>query len=165
MPGKDKRPYRKGVGAVLFNGRGKVFAAKRIDTPGQAWQLPQGGIDKGEKPRQAVLRELAEETGVVKAEIIAKSREWLSYDLPGDIAAKIWKGRYRGQKQKWFALRFTGKDEDIDLNAAPHAEFSAWKWVDLEALPAMIVPFKRELYEAVVEEFKHLAENSKNDPQ
>ncbi len=165
MPGKDTRPYRKGVGAVLFNAEGKVFAGRRVDTPGQAWQLPQGGIDKGEKPRRAVLRELAEETGIVKAEIIAKSREWLSYDLPDDIAGKIWKGRYRGQKQKWFALRFTGKEGDIDLNAAPHAEFSAWKWVDLETLPAMIVPFKRELYEAVVEEFKHLIGASKNDPE
>ncbi len=152
-----RRPYRRGVGAVLINAEGKVFVARRIDTPGEAWQLPQGGIDEGETPRQAVLRELAEEIGTDKAEIIAESADWLSYDLPDDLADKVWGGRYRGQMQKWFALRFTGAEEDIDLNASQHPEFTDGKWVAMEDLPRLIVPFKRTLYENIVAQFRHLA--------
>lgn len=152
-----RRPYRRGVGAVLINAEGKVFVARRIDTPGEAWQLPQGGIEEGETPRQAVLRELAEEIGTDKAEIIAESADWMCYDLPGELADTVWDGRYRGQMQKWFALRFTGADEDIDLNASACPEFIDAKWVAMEDLPRLIVPFKRALYENIVAEFLHLA--------
>ena len=152
----DTRPYRKGVGIVLFNREGKVFAGERLDTPG-AWQLPQGGIDKGEKPRQAAFRELAEEIGTDKADILSKSRDWLPYDLPEEVSRKVWRGKYRGQKQRWFAMRFTGCDSDIDLAASGHPEFGAWRWVTLEDLPGMIVSFKRPLYEKLVEEFHRVA--------
>ena len=153
---KAKRPYRKGVGAVLINADGLVFVARRIDTPGEAWQLPQGGIDKNESPEQAVLRELEEETGIGTAEIITRTESWLSYDLPDDLADRVWKGRYRGQRQVWFALRFTGIDEDVDLNAHDHPEFDDWKWVPLESLPKTIISFKKPLYEDIVDAFRHL---------
>ncbi|MCP5367629.1 MAG: RNA pyrophosphohydrolase [Hyphomicrobiales bacterium] len=149
----SKLPYRKGVGAVLINGDGKVFVAKRIDTPGEAWQMPQGGLDDGEKPRKAVIRELREEIGTDKVEIIAKSRTWIKYDLPDHLLGRVWKGRYRGQKQRWFLMRFLGEDGDIDLDASSHPEFDAWRWVDFHALPDLIVPFKRQLYEDIVQEF------------
>lgn len=153
----SERPYRKGVGAVLFDRRGLVFVGRRIDTIADAWQLPQGGIDAGETPRQAVVRELAEEVGTDKADILAVTRDWLSYDLPADLADRVWKGRYRGQRQIWFALRLTGTDDDIDLAASKHPEFSDWKWMPLTDLPAVIVPFKRPLYEDLVDEFKAYA--------
>lgn len=156
-PDTASLPYRKGVGAVLLNLQGKVFVARRNDVSGDHWQMPQGGIDKGEKPRQAVLRELAEEIGTERCEIIAKSAGWVCYDLPDDLLGKAWKGRYRGQKQRWFVLRFTGEDRDIDLEASGHAEFSDWKWVDIEELTELIVPFKRKAYESIVAEFRHLA--------
>lgn len=149
-------PYRKGVGVVLLDARGLVFVARRIDTPG-AWQLPQGGVDQGEKPRQAALRELEEEIGTNKAEIIAKSADWLSYDLPAHLVGKVWKGRYRGQSQRWFLMRFTGTDADIDLAASGHPEFDAWRWAPIGELPSLIVPFKRPLYEQLVAEFTPLA--------
>jgi putative (di)nucleoside polyphosphate hydrolase len=148
--------YRRGVGALLLNHRGEVFVGQRIDTPG-AWQMPQGGIDAGEAPRGAVIRELAEEIGTDKAEIMAESARWLRYDLPRDLAARVWKGRFRGQEQKWFALGFTGVDGDIDLKASRHPEFSLWKWVAIDRLPDIVVDFKRRLYEDIVAEFRHLA--------
>ena len=151
-----ERPYRNGIGAVLFDSRGLVLAGRRVDARAAAWQMPQGGIDGGETPRQAVLRELAEEIGTDQAEIEAESRDWLSYDLPPEIAERVWGGRYRGQRQKWFALRFTGSDSDIDLEASGKPEFSAWKWMRLEDLPGVIVPFKRSLYRTIVAEFAHL---------
>ena len=153
---KTRLPYRKGVGAMLFNAEGKVFVARRINSPGQAWQMPQGGIDRGERPAQAVLRELEEEIGTDKAEIVAKSSRWFSYDLPAQRLGKVWKGKYRGQKQRWFALRFTGGDGDIDLNASGHPEFNDWKWVDIDDLVRLIVPFKRAIYKEIVAEFHHL---------
>ena len=151
------KPYREGVGAVLFDRRGMVFVARRTDMGDDAWQMPQGGIDAGETPRQAVLRELAEEIGTDKATIIAEGRRWLRYDLPEAVAARAWGGRYRGQKLKWFALRFTGADSDIDLAAAETPEFTAWKWIPFLDLPAVIVSFKRRLYEEIVAEFSDLA--------
>ena len=149
-------PYRQGVGIMLLDRQGRVFVAQRIDMPSAAWQMPQGGIDPGESPRAAALRELAEETGTGKAEFIAVSRDWLSYDLPPDIAARVWGGRYRGQRQKWFAMRFLGQDGDIDLEAHDAPEFSAWRWAAPERLPALIVPFKRQLYRDVLAEFAPL---------
>jgi putative (di)nucleoside polyphosphate hydrolase len=149
------------VGAVLFNDDGWVLVARRIDTPGDAWQLPQGGVRGDEKPRKAVLRELAEEIGTDNAEIVAKSSDWLRYDLPEHLVGRVWGGRYRGQKQRWFALRFRGADADIDLDASRHPEFEAWRWVPIEELPALAVSFKRRLYERIVAEFRHLA---KRDP-
>ncbi len=151
----DALPYRRGVGIALFNGEGKVFAAERIDTPG-AWQMPQGGIDKHEDPWPAALRELKEEIGTAKAERLGET-DWLRYELPPHLLGIAWKGRYRGQEQKWFAARFTGKDGDIDLEADSHPEFSAWRWVSLVELPDLIVPFKRQLYAAVVEAFTAFA--------
>lgn len=142
--------YRPGVGLMLFDRDGRVFVARRNDTP-DAWQMPQGGIDEGEDPRAAALRELAEETGVTNAEIVGESEDWIAYDLPEDLRKKVWKGRYRGQRQKWYALRHLGSDKDIDLNAH-EAEFDAWRWVELDALETLIVPFKRELYRRVVAE-------------
>lgn len=152
----DGSAYRAGVGLMLLNRANLVFVARRIDTPGDAWQMPQGGIDSGETPRQAALRELAEEIGTARAEIIGESREWLSYDLPPELRGGSWGGRYRGQRQKWFALRFLGTDADIDL-ATETPEFLDWKWVPMVDLPRLIVPFKRDLYERLVAEFAYLA--------
>ena len=149
-------PYRPCVGVTLFNREGLVFVARRIDTEMEAWQMPQGGIDEGEEPRITALRELEEEIGTNKAEIIGESQGWLTYDLPPELVGKVWKGRYRGQTQKWFAMRFLGEDSDINLETA-HPEFCAWKWERLERLPNLIVPFKRKIYQDIVSEFAHLA--------
>ncbi len=146
-------PYRRGVGALLFNDEGAVFVARRLDTR-DAWQLPQGGIHKGETPRQAIFRELAEEIGTGRAEVLAKSKRWLRYDLPQELVGRVWNGRYRGQEQRWFALRFTGADADIDLAAHGKPEFDAWRWSDFEYLPLLAVRFKRALYQELVEEFR-----------
>ena len=150
-------PYRRGVGMMLFSPTGAVFVGQRSDTAAEAWQMPQGGIDEGESPGQAALRELAEEIGTDKAEILAESRSWYVYDLPAHLRPVVWGGRFRGQRQKWFALRFTGRDRDIDL-ATRHREFAAWKWVKLASLPDLIVPFKRKLYRDLVTEFRRFAE-------
>jgi putative (di)nucleoside polyphosphate hydrolase len=149
-------PYRPCVGIMLFNRDGKVFVGKRIDQTVEGWQMPQGGIDKGETPRQAALRELLEEVGTDKAEIITEMDDWVTYDLPEHLVGVAFKGKYKGQRQKWFALRFTGQDSDIDLTAH-EPEFSAFQWVSLEALPELIVPFKRQIYKAVIAAFKTLA--------
>lgn len=150
------RPYRPNVGIVLFNAEGLVFTARRIDTAQDAWQFPQGGIDEGEDPRTAALRELEEEIGTNKAEVIGESAGWYSYDLPPEVADTWQKGRWRGQKQKWFALRFLGCDADIDI-ATEHPEFAEWRWMKLADVPGVIVPFKRALYEQVAAEFAPIA--------
>ncbi len=144
--------YRPCVGLMLLNPRNEVFVGRRIDTA-ESWQMPQGGIDPGETPEQAALRELHEEVGTNRAEIIAESDRWRRYDLPTALRARMWRGRYRGQAQKWFLLRFTGTDDDIDL-ARHHPEFDAWRWVDLDDLVGLIVAFKRDVYQDVVEEFR-----------
>ena len=152
----DARPYRRGVGAFLINGSGAVWVGRRIDTPVPAWQMPQGGIDADETPREAVLRELAEEIGTDRAVIVGEASDWLTYDLPPDIAGRVWHGRYRGQSQKWFALRFTGTDADIDLAASDHPEFSDWRWVPPESLVDGVIAFKRDVYARVVATFAPL---------
>ncbi|MGB0671504.1 MAG: RNA pyrophosphohydrolase [Rhodospirillales bacterium] len=149
------RPYRKGVGAVILNADGLVFTARRKDTA-DAWQLPQGGIDKGEDPADAVLREVEEETGITSLSLLAQTPDWIAYDLPANLADCLWKGRYRGQKQLWYAFRFTGEDGEIDLDSSGHPEFDAWEWRPLASLPTSIVGFKRDLYQALVEAFRHL---------
>ena len=153
---KDKLPYRSCVGAMLVNAVGRGFVAKRIDSPGDAWQMPQGGIDEGEDPAKAVMRELQEETGTDKAEIIAESDRWRAYDLPDELIGRLWGGKYRGQRQKWFALKFLGEDNDIDIEAHETPEFSDWKWVEIDEVVSLIVPFKRALYGDIVSEFRRL---------
>ena len=142
-------PYRPCVGILLFNDEGKVFVGKRIDQTVEGWQMPQGGIDKGESPKQAVLRELMEEVGTDRAEIVAEMDDWVTYDLPAHLVGVAFRGKYKGQRQKWFALRFTGKDADINLTTH-EPEFSAFQWVSPDALPELIVPFKRETYRQVL---------------
>jgi len=149
--------YRRGVGIMLLNARNEVFVAQRIDFTGDAWQMPQGGIDTGESPREAALRELKEEIGTNKAEFLAETKGWFSYDFPPKLRERFRRGRFQGQRQKWFAMRFTGQDSNIDLSTA-HPEFKAWKWVAPEELPRLIVPFKRQVYLDVLEEFRELFE-------
>lgn len=152
-------PYRLGVGIMLFSRGGGVFVARRIDAKADAWQMPQGGIDEGEAPRAAALRELEEEIGTGNAIVLAESRDWHAYDLPRDLVGRVWGGRYRGQRQKWFAMRFLGRDSEINL-ATTHPEFDAWQWVPLDRLTNLIVPFKRPLYTSLVDEFGHLTKTA-----
>jgi putative (di)nucleoside polyphosphate hydrolase len=158
----DDLPYRCNVGAVLFNCAGRVLVARRADIPraeGTAggWQLPQGGIDAEEDPRAAVLRELREEVGTDRAEIIGEHPDWLIYDLPAALIGIALSGRYRGQRQRWFALRFLGTDADIRLDLDPHPEFDAWRWAELAELPTLAVPFKRPIYEVLARSFARFA--------
>lgn len=148
-------PYRPCVGVMLFNARGQVFVGKRLDQTVEGWQMPQGGIDEGEEPRQAALRELSEEIGTDKAQIVGEMAQWLTYDLPPHLVGIAFHGKFKGQRQKWFALQFLGEDRDIDL-FAHEPEFSDWKWVDIAALESLIVPFKRDTYKAVIAAFGDL---------
>lgn len=156
-------PYRRCVGIMLVNSAGKVWIGDRIgysdDSHDTAWQMPQGGIDKGEEPATAALRELAEEAGTDKAEIVQESAHWYNYDLPQEIVGKALKGKFRGQTQRWFLLRFTGDDSDIDIAADDHQEFSAWRWADMDELADLIVPFKRAVYAQVIAEFRDTVQN------
>lgn len=159
-------PYRPCVGVALFNRQGLVFVGKRkgpapehVDA-GHAWQMPQGGIDEGEEPLVSARRELFEETNVRSVSLLAEAPQWFAYDLPQDVAGQAWKGRFRGQTQKWFAFRFEGDDSEIDVanpGGGHKPEFEAWRWEPLAATPALIIPFKRGVYERVVEAFRPFA--------
>ncbi len=156
----DRLPYRLNVGAALFNRDGLVFIGRRADMPDASahiWQMPQGGIDDGEDPRAAVLRELEEETGTRNAEILAEHPDWLAYDLPAELVGRLFGGRYRGQRQRWFALRFLGTDADIRLDFHSDPEFVAWRWAALSEVPALCVPFKRATYEILARDFAGFA--------
>ena len=151
----ESLPYRDNVGVMLINDEGRIFVGRRIDSDSPAWQMPQGGIDAGEKPRKAALRELHEETGVSRdlVEFVAKAPDWLTYDLPPELLGKVWGGRYRGQRQRWFLFRFLGSDDQIDI-ATEHPEFSRWRWIGADETLESIVPFKRPVYEQVVAAFR-----------
>ncbi|WP_165322748.1 RNA pyrophosphohydrolase [Rhizorhabdus phycosphaerae] len=152
---KPTLPYRPAAAIMLLNADNQVFVAQRIDNLAEAWQMPQGGLDKGEDPLAGALRELEEETGIPPrlVEILGKAPEELLYDLPPELVGKIWGGKYRGQAQHWFVARFLGTDDDVNLETA-EPEFRAWKWADPADLVDMIVPFKRDLYARVVETFR-----------
>ncbi len=157
-------PYRPCVGVMLINREGLVWVGRRADAPNEAegpgawWQMPQGGIDGDEDPARAAMRELAEETGVKSARIIGESRDWLTYDLPPSLLGKAWGGRFRGQKQKWFAARFEGQDGEVDIAPPGHpVEFDQWRWAQVSELASLIVPFKRDVYTAVVAELGRFA--------
>jgi len=156
MKSSKDLPYRPCVGAMVLNRHGQVFVGKRIDQSLEAWQMPQGGIDDGETPRQAMRRELREEIGTDNVEILREHPDWLSYDLPDHLVGTAWNGRYRGQRLKWFALRLSGGDDEINVET-PHQEFSDWKWVPVGNLLRLIVPFKRGIYTKVIEAFGDLA--------
>ena len=149
-------PYRPCVGMFLINDAGKVLVGRRIGAEEDAWQMPQGGIDAGEAPAAAALRELEEEIGTGNARIIGEAAGWVRYDLPGDLIGKVWQGRYRGQNQKWFALRFLGSDDEIDPAGVANPEFDGWQWMDAGDLAANVVAFKREIYAMIVAEFAPL---------
>ena len=160
-------PYRPCVGIVLLNREGLVFLGRRYSeaqtdeaADAYAWQMPQGGIDTGESPREAAFRELHEETGVRSAELLAEAPEWYCYDLPSVVAGRAWRGRFRGQSQKWFAFRFTGEEREIAVTTwrnDQEPEFDAWRWERLARVPELVVPFRREIYRAVAREFSRFA--------
>ncbi|WP_336810786.1 RNA pyrophosphohydrolase [Bosea sp. MMO-172] len=168
----DKAPegYRPCVGLALFNAEGLVFVGRRADktkrehvAPGHAWQMPQGGIDEGETPLEAARRELAEETSVTSVELLGEAPGWLAYDLPVDIGKEAWKGRWRGQAQKWFAFRLTGSEDEINIlnPAGGHKpEFDGWRWAQLDETPELIIPFKRDVYRQVARHFAPFADNA-----
>lgn len=151
----SRLPYRRGVGAMVLNREGNVFVAQRLDMRSEAWQMPQGGIDEGELPWDAIRRELNEEIGTANFAVLGESQDWLRYDLPADLIPKLWNGQFRGQEQKWYLLRFLGDDSEIDI-ATEKPEFSTWRWANPAHLPDLIVPFKRPLYRQLLEEFRSL---------
>lgn len=154
---KDPNLYRSGVGIIMLNKNGEVFVGQRFDFPSDAWQMPQGGIDSGEETEEAMLRELLEEVGTNNVSIITRNKDWLYYDLPPELQQKLWGGRFLGQKQIWFVVKFLGDDSEVNINTH-RPEFSDWKWVDVQQLPSLIVNFKRKLYEQLLIEFKeHLS--------
>jgi putative (di)nucleoside polyphosphate hydrolase len=142
----NKLPMRQGVGIIVLNKNNEVFVGKRKDNPVDKWQMPQGGIDNNETPLKAMKRELEEETSITKIEVLKEVENWLEYELPSNLLGKIWKGKYRGQKQKWFIVKFMGKDNEINLNTK-HPEFIDWKWINYNLLPEVIVDFKKKVYQ------------------
>jgi len=164
MTETEALPYRPCVGVMLINAEGRVFVGRRSDRSEEGvdstwWQMPQGGLDEGEEPEAGARRELAEETGVTSARFVARTKEWLAYDLPDELIGIAWEGRYRGQKQLWFAARFEGPESEIDLDPRDghEQEFDAWQWVTLAELPALVVPFKRKVYLSVIEQLGAVA--------
>lgn len=153
----DDYLYRPCVGILLLNRQGLAWVGRRNDMIDESWQMPQGGIDKGETPRDAALRELAEEVGTTNVEIIGESRQWLRYDLPEPLFGNIWEGAYRGQRQRWFAMQFIGDDSEIRPTQVAKPEFDSWKWVEVDSLPGLIIAFKRDVYQAVIKEFAELS--------
>jgi putative (di)nucleoside polyphosphate hydrolase len=145
-------PYRHGVGMMIINSEGQIFVGKRVESRFEAWQMPQGGILLGETPSKAAFREMLEELGCNNGEIISETKKWYSYNIPDFLISKLWDGRYKGQKQKWFLIKFTGSNQDININTE-HAEFREWRWVDPSELLDIIVPFKKRLYKAILGEF------------
>ena len=164
MPRYEDLPYRPCAGMMVLNRDGLVFVGRRVDGPEHVdvthvWQMPQGGLDPDEDPYKGALRELAEETNITSVKLLGESRDWFAYDLPPDVAKTAWRGRYRGQKQKWYALRFTGDEREIDIAnpAGGHEpEFVEWRWEPARNLPDLVIPFKRKTYESVLAEFQHL---------
>src|SRR5215469_3308569 len=164
----ESLPYRPCVGTMVLNRQGLVFIGRRTEGPEHVdlthvWQMPQGGVDDGEDPWPAALRELREETNIRSVERLGEIAEWLRYDIPRELIGQAWKGKYRGQTQKWFAMRFTGKESEIDVehpDGAHEPEFAAWRWEPMANIPDLVVPFKRAVYERVVREFRHLAKAS-----
>ena len=150
----NKLPMRQGVGIIVLNENNKVFVGRRKDNPVNKWQMPQGGIDENEKPLNAMKRELAEETSITKIKVLKEIDNWLEYELPPNLLGKIWKGKYRGQKQKWFIVKFIGKEDEINLNTK-NPEFIEWKWIDYNLLPDVIVSFKKEVYIKLKNEIKN----------
>lgn len=150
--------YRRCVGMMLFNAHGEVFVGQRLDRMVEAWQMPQGGVDMQESTQDAAFRELKEEIGTDKADIISETADWLAYDLPEELRGKLWKGRYRGQIQKWYLMRFTGEDSDIDI-ATKDPEFRSWRWCDMGEITAMAVPFKRGVYSEVIRRFSNVIDS------
>ncbi len=166
MPRYEDLPYRPCVGMMVLNRAGRVFIGRRVDGPEHVdethvWQMPQVGLDPGEDPYKAALRELAEETNITSVELLAEAREWFAYDLPPEVAAHAWGGRFRGQTQKWYALRFTGEDSEIDIShpGGHEPEFVEWRWAHVRELPDLIVPFKRRVYERIIAELGRFAGN------
>lgn len=151
---KANLPYRLGVGIMLLNNEGKVFVGQRLDSKVEAWQMPQGGIDNNEDFDIAMERELLEEIGTNNISVIKKTDDYLYYDLPNELIPNVWNGKYRGQKQIWYLVRFEGQDSEINLNASNHPEFKEWQWLDPNNLENVIVPFKRDLYKQIIESFK-----------
>ena len=151
---KDKLPMRQGVGIIVLNKQNQVFVGKRKDNPVDKWQMPQGGIDQNETPLNAMKRELAEETSIKNIKILKEIENWLEYELPPNLLGKIWKGKFRGQKQKWFIVKFLGQDSEVNLNTK-HQEFIEWKWIFPDELPKVIVGFKREMYLKLLKKIKN----------
>jgi putative (di)nucleoside polyphosphate hydrolase len=157
-------PYRRGAGLMIVNSALEVFVGRRNDTRTELWQMPQGGIDEGEGVIEAALREMKEETGTDNAKLLAETKNWYHYDLPHYLVPKLWNGKYRGQKQKWLLFKFLGDDSEFDLATHDSVEFLDWKWVKMEELPHIIVPFKKQLYISIIEEFRDVIIELKSQP-